>query len=90
MLCEALMMLPKGYWNLKSLHSVRLYGCSKLSENLEIIKITNPNVEVVTMSTTSAEILFEKYWQEDDYFPKYSEFWNEEFYLFLQEIYRYF
>lgn len=90
MMCVALMRLPKCYWNLKNLRNIRLYGCSKILEILATITRENPNVKVVKMSTTTAMALFKKFAQEEKDDPEYGEFWNREYYLFLQEIFRYF
>jgi hypothetical protein len=67
-----------------------VYGCPLVSENLQKIKIVNTKVEVVTMSSADTQEIVEKYFQVRTLKEgwSYGEFWCNEFWLFLQELYR--
>jgi hypothetical protein len=87
--CEVLQLLPESYLNLKTLQKIRVYGCPMVSENLQRIKIVNTKVEVVTMSTADTQEIVEKYLQVRNLKEgwSYGEFWCDELWIFLQEVY---
>ena len=86
--CEALKMLPKEILNIKSLQKVRVWGCSIVLKIFKKVEKTNTIVEVLTMTNTEVMKISEKFKQvenmKNDYF--YSEFWCNEFSLFLGEM----
>ncbi|GLJ26644.1 hypothetical protein SUGI_0518030 [Cryptomeria japonica] len=95
MKCEALQRLPQCYWNLKSLEKIRVYGCSKLqlvmAEEEDFIK-TKSKVQRITISTTETRALEERYnnihCHVEHYY--YGEFWHNEMFQFLDEVYRFY
>ena len=90
MLCEALKKVPENYWNLKELQKLRVYGCSKILDNLESMDKINKEREVVTMSTTDTLKVLDRYLQVRHNLSSwfYSEFSNSELFIFLRDLNR--
>jgi hypothetical protein len=83
--CPALKIFPKSYFNLKTLQTVKVYGCtSTIMKHLEEIQNSNTMIEVKTMSIEDTRAAEQRYSQVREGMKSwlYGEYWsNEHFHL---------
>jgi len=89
--CQALKILPKSVFTLKTLQKIRIYSCSKVMENLEKVKSCNNSVKVITLSGEDTKEAKARYLHLKDQLDSwlYGEFWSNELFLFLRSLDRF-
>jgi hypothetical protein len=83
--CSAVKIFPKSYFNLKTLQTIKVYGCtSMIMENLGEIQNYNTVLEVKIMSIEDTRVAKQRYSQVREGMKSwlYGEYWrNEHFHL---------
>lgn len=85
--CSALKVFPKSYSDLKTLQTIKIYGCSSMiMENLREIQESNRMIEVTRMSVEDTRESRKRYSElmEEMKSWLYGEFWSNDVFLFLE------